>query len=211
MEGEMIMEKKVRDFMLHEGFVKLGSKDGAGFIFCGKLEDLVPLDGNFRKAQLSKFRSALATAEERLAHFEEDWDNYREGRIFAFRNARKTCLEESGPDFEPKAFPKDKYPDEEAFAKHVDEVEKPGKLKTRQTRVNKYRNAIENYTDILDRPVVDAYESLIANEDGSHDLIIIFEGVESGPWWSRDEYECGWYYGDEGKLQFRPRFGEGAI
>lgn len=206
------MEKKlVRDYMSHEGFVKLGSKDGAGFIFCGRLSELEPLDGNYRKAQLSKFRTALKTAEERLAHFEDDWANYREGRIFAFRNAWKTCLEESGPDFEPKAFPKDKYPDEEAFIKHIDEVEKPGKLKTRQTRVNKYRNAIENYTDILDRRVIECYESCFANDDGSHDLIIIFDGVESGPWWSRDEYERGWYYGDDGKIQFRPRFGEGAM
>ena len=175
--------KFVKDYLDSSRYIKLGSKDGAGFIFCGKLKDFLDISDEMSIRQQSILRDRKLKAEEVMGEFDFRWNHsYKPGAEKVYD------LKMDEYKDKPEAAFLKKHPTKEAYVDAVHE----SKYKACLKRLNKATKALEGYTPILERPVVETYNSELINCHGERDLIVIFEGMEVGPWWSLDEYERGW-------------------
>ena len=141
------------------GSIKLGSKDGSGFIFCGKAYSLDVEKLN--KRIISKNEKALAKAKSRYRLLRSKSVSFDE---YARKNGGE-CRSVEGYHI---------FLDE-----HYKEV------KTAYNTLITCADRVANYTDLAGREIVDSYKSI----DEKDTTIVIYAGTEVGEAWTTQQYE----------------------
>lgn len=195
--------ENLRDLMAmyEDNYVKIGTCHGAGFIFCGKLKDFVTKAENYDRYTIAKKEKALKKLEGRLKTFTTS-----ESKIIF--NDMCRSYERVKEHAERNIDVKDIYaewPTLESFKKHLKKNVIPKKKEALEKRVKKAKDNFDNYVGLFEREVVDIYMSILENNHGEYDYIILIDGDESDCWWTLEEYERGWIMNDDGNKMFRDK------
>lgn len=187
--------------MYENNYVKIGTNHGAGFMFCGKLKDFVSKAENYDRYTIAKKEKALKNLESRLKTFSTS-----ESKIIF--NDMCRSYERVKEHAERNIDVKDIYAEWTTlkdFKKHLKEEVIPKKKAALEKRVKKAQDNLDNYVGLFEREVVDIYMSILVNNHGEHDYIILIDGDESDCWWTLEEYERGWIMNDDGKQMYRDK------
>lgn len=145
--------------------IKLGTKNGSGFIFCSKVKDNFKLEMSakhaYHNAGLKKLKNGIENRLNNLDKIYEDKFNER------LKNLKKK---------DKKSIAKIKASLEQS--KQVEKVKLP-KL------IQEYDYCIS--TPFLKRPVIDKYADILKEEKGV--IVIIIKGYERGGYWLVEEYQ----------------------
>lgn len=154
-------------------YIKVGS--GGAYFFCDKAgEDILDV---ISKASEDYYKSLLTSdcrLVNQIANHSATWDNRRVRR----RNElKKSGYSDSYIDIEVNKM----------FGYEKDDLRM--KISTKRN----LEKRISEYTSFLDRRVVTVFpcNDFLNNEETFPSTIILFEGVEKGPYWSYDEYHKG--------------------
>ena len=170
-------------------YIKLGSREGGGFIYCGRIEDMQEFLNKFDKPYIERLEGSLALAVRDHTNLlnggyqkikERFLEQYKEYQI---RKAKNGDDFKKNRKFEP-------FKTAKAYAKHLDKLEVTETHKAAQ-RVERANARLQNYTTILGREVVETYQSILINEDGFLDEIVIYQGAEGGSSWDLSEFRRG--------------------
>ena len=149
--------------------VKLGAKDGSGFVFCGDLSDIDTAELDYMI--VTSYRKAI---KEHTAFIERERgrDSTYESFIRGARiKARKLGIDE---DTSPEAYKKWLLQRDRAIKKRIEA----------RTRVKK---KLTKFTSISTRKIVDVYKSISEIDT----IILLYEGTETGRWWTTEEFQTG--------------------
>ena len=165
----------------NDTYVKVGSEEGGGFIYCGKVEGLIEYLDNFNIEEPKRLKGVLDNKKMALINLPRTWANTRKRLLATYKNELKAGK------LEPKLA---KYPTIEDYKKHLAKVG----ANRREVLINtiaKNERLIAEYTDIKGREVLEVYTSVLDNEDGFKDTIIIFKGRETRYYWTLTEFRHG--------------------
>lgn len=151
--------------------VKIGAQ--SSFIFCGTMsEEVYQVFEKHDKIEEHRLQNILDNTRKHDEKFDCIWNDKTEAEMKVFNAAAR----------------KFKWSHDMMYKKHTDLMKRiEQRKKNDRMRVDKLLRIlpqrIENYVPIKERKVKEEYESL---EGGT---IIIFDGLESGAYWTYDEYE----------------------
>ena len=169
--------------------VKVGTKDGDGFMFCGRFtqEAIDDLDDEIiiKKAkQIAQCESNIGVLERQLT-----WDGYVYVMNRRFANAIKKAKREAEnrgkalTDAEENLLKKEYEPTEAKFAENC--VNTENKIERILKKERKIAKSLKNYVSISERKIVESYASI----DEPNTTIVLLEGREAGNAWTTEEYE----------------------
>lgn len=171
--------------------VKLGSNMGGAFVFCGNVKDIdiSQIDNDV----IDAFRRSKKAAQgeyQRLKAMPKDFDSFSADMI---RKRKKAANKYVGIDAEAQAYVEEKYPitPQEHIKWRRELLEKKKKALSRSESMSRQ---IAQYTSIENRKIINAYKSI----DEDNTMILIFEGRETGAYWTMEEYRTGLVENDEG-------------
>jgi hypothetical protein len=170
-------------------YIKVGAKDGGGFIYCGKVSDAKSFLKEFDEPQLEKYEASLRAAKHDYEHLKSGgFASTKERLIEQYKQYRRE-KKKGGDDFK-----KDKklepFKSLTAYKKYLEQLEQDLTIKA-ERRVERATKRIQNYTELLSRDVLKVYPSILENEDGFIDEIIIYKGDEAGNAWDLTEFRRG--------------------
>lgn len=154
-----------------EGPVKIGTKDGAGFIYCGLPADLVPQDVD--DEMIGEAAGNIQYQDSRLDIIRRNGANLSSYLDKLVKDAQREKKAEL-PEFSIGD-----------YLKYLDD--RIRRMRFHYAQGQALREYVRTYKPIMDRQVADMYESIDADEPDT--MIIIVYGSEHGPAWTRSEYE----------------------
>lgn len=171
--------------------VKLGAKNGSGFVYCGRIDklDIETLD---KLIQIS-YRDTIARAEATIntltkkpksyKAFSEEMMKKKNARVAKYikQNGDKPLTEDQKVELEEEFTISRLY-----YNRWLGNINR--KLETAKTTKKLTTRRLNNYTTIKNRSIVDCYPSVL--EEGV--TIVIYDGDERGPAWTTEEYESGY-------------------
>lgn len=175
--------------------VKIGSKGGISFFYCGKANNSFNEIDRIGKNYLAQLKREYKTKTEIMSNFDEYWEN-RIAKIRQIEDKKyqnKLIANITLKDKERrKAAIKAKRKDIECKLKKLPSVlEKNYKARDRMKvnlpkRIAELEKEISNYTPLLTRVVVEMVDSI--SPDESNTKIIYIKGKEIGKYWTIKEY-----------------------
>lgn len=162
--------------------IKIGADNG--FIYCGKCdENILDVIEQLSKEKHEELKRGMAKVNHRLNNFEKIWDNRKEYVITLWFGKRYK---------KNKVKLKDNYLRQTTLEDLEKELEndKQKQYITLTKYKKKVGDYLSEYKPFLDREVLEIYPSTDCYENV--DLIIKFEGIERGEWWTCEEYERGY-------------------
>lgn len=186
--GEMLATRNLK--------VKIGSKEGGGFIFCGNVAeiDLMGIDREIvddMKASRSRAQREITSLKNRPKDFETFASDMERKRK---QYSKRLGGGQSAIDSAEEKFPTSP----EAHKKWKQGL--LDNLKKAQSKKRKLDAEIKKFKSIGHRKILDAYESI----DEKNTTIVIFEGHERGSYWTTKEYVTGIVEHDDGWRAIRP-------
>ncbi len=164
-------------------YIKVGSNKGGGFLYCGKAGDFSKWfkneDVNNRERQ--KLENIIEAKKGNLASFECNWSKKLDRLTKEYETAKK----EGKKDRRFKAFNTI-----EEYTEHLTK-EKEKHFTNLTNLLSYYENRLADFTPIENRDVVETYDSILLNEDGYIDHIIIYSGLEMSRIWDLTEFRHG--------------------
>lgn len=169
--------------------VKIGTKDGGGFMFCGYfVQEII---GSLDDEIIIKKAKQIAQCEDNISVLEKQltWDGYTYAMNRRYANAVKKAKKEAenrGENFtdaEKRVLKKEYEPTEEKFAEHC--VDTEHKIERKLKKEKMIANTLKNYASISERKIIEKYASI----DEPNTTIILIEGREVGTAWTTEEYE----------------------
>lgn len=149
--------------------VKIGTRNGSGFIFCDKVDD------NFKRIMIVKHHSynnrtrrLLNGVEDRLSNLDKIYEDKLEERLNTLKKIKK--------NFTTKKIEKIKKELKEKKAREKELLPK---------QINELQYCIA--TGFMGRPVIDKYDDILKEEKGV--VIVIIKGCERGGYWTVEEYK----------------------
>lgn len=158
---------------LNNIYVKLGANKGSGFIYCGTADQFGEFAKNFDVEYMAKLENSLAVQEANLRTIRPRWKRHIKGRMSSFIEKHK-----DDKNLQSKLY---------KIARKGFRSKKKERCKLKKT-IENYKNKIAEYKPIAGREVLISYMSILENEDGYKDLIVIYEGKENAPAWDLTEY-----------------------
>lgn len=155
----------------YEGPVKIGTKDGAGFIYCGLPKDLVAQDVD--DEMIGEAAGNIQYQDSRLNIIRKNGANLSSYLDKLVKDAQREKKAEL-PEFSIGD-----------YLKYLDD--RMRRMRFHYAQGQALREYARTYKPIMDRQVADMYESIDADEPDT--MIIIVYGGEHGPAWTRSEYE----------------------
>lgn len=154
-------------------YVKLGANKGSGFIYCGTADQFGEFAKNFDVEYVAKLEHCLAVQENNLRTIRPRWKRHIKGRLNGYIEKHKD--------------------DKNLQAKLVKIARKGFRSKKKeryklQRTIENYKNKIAEYKPIAGREVLTTYMSIMKNEDGYKDLIVIYDGNENALAWDLTEF-----------------------
>ena len=160
--------------------IKLGAKNGNGFIFCGPVPDketwnsiMEQLTDVYLQNLRSSYEKTLYESDEAL---KKSWERSVDFEIR--KRMRAGWSEEQRREFYDKKSKKLKT--EEAWKRFK---------KKRDMAQKRAKKRLDAFYPFLERPILETYHSTVpGNED---EYILIFDGLDNGEYWTDDEYREG--------------------
>ena len=145
--------------------IKLGTKNGSGFIFCSKVKDNFKLEMSAKHAShnvgLKRLKSGI---ENRLNNLDKIYEEKFNERLKNLKRKDKKTIKKIKASLEQ--------------SKQEEKVKLPKLIK-------EYDYCIS--TPFLQRPIVDKYADILKEEKGV--VIVIIKGYERGGYWTVEEYQ----------------------
>ena len=159
-------------------YIKIGSdKGGGGFIYCGRTDEAIEELKDFDDEELEHIADLIIIDKKRLEFLSDEKEiEYfikRETEVFRKEKAEKRKNCKYG-----------KIKTEEELIPYLRKKREKEKA-TRFRHLEKMREILQGYTDLMSRRIVEKYPSMI-NDD---EIIVIYDGYESRGYWDRSEYE----------------------
>lgn len=159
----------------YDGPVKIGAKDGSGFMYCGTMADLNPEDVNNELIGIAA--ESIQYQDERLSIVRRNGASlpaFFDKMIADARNANKATL----PEFR--------------IGDYLNYLEDRAKqLAFHYARGVELREYVKGLRPFMNRKVVDMYESI--DKDEPDTMIVIVEGTENSAAWMTNEYKSEKY------------------
>lgn len=161
--------------------IKIGASNG--FMYCGKCDENVLEElERIEKETYEEMAKSLKNTRRKLHLFESTWELRKKHIIdkWFFKKYKKCKVEL-----------KDNY----FFCNSLEELEKEiqadkeRSFDTLTSYNEKIGTYLDNYKPFLERDVLEIYPSIDTYENV--DLIIVFDGIETGRYWTCEEYERG--------------------
>lgn len=154
-----------------EGPVKIGAKEGAGFIYCGLPKDLVAQDVD--DEMIGEAAGNIQYQDSRLDIIRKNGANLSSYLDKLVKDAQREKKAEL-PEFSIGD-----------YLKYLED--RIRRMRFHYAKGQALREYVRTYKPIMDRQVADMYESVDADEPDT--MIIIVYGGEHCPAWTRSEYE----------------------
>jgi hypothetical protein len=170
-------------------YSKIGASGGQGFIYCGKTSEAIEFLNEFDKPFIKRLKITKEYVLKNIEDLESGGFKKRSEALiekFKIYLAKKKA---KAPDFE-KIKKLESFKNVEEYVAYL-KKEELILLKKSKTRLERIEKRIENYTPVLDREVKLTYSSLLLNEDGFKDIIVIYLGDEEGRAWDLSEFRNG--------------------
>ena len=164
-------------------YIKVGANKGNGFIFCGKAGDFKKYmdDEDVSERERYKIVNTIEQKKDYIADFDNLLDKETLRNIAKFMRAKA-----EGDKFKKfKAFKT--LAD---YEKHL-EILRTKRWDSLHELLKVYENRLQDFTPIETRDVVETYDSVLLNEDGQIDHIIIYAGFEASIYWDLTEFRHG--------------------
>lgn len=146
--------------------IKLGMKDGTGFIFCGTTEQLKYKLDELNEEVRKRLEEKVKNAEKRLnGMFVKPWH--------VSRYAKET-YNSTGEFGTVEGY-------NEWLNGYFDELRKA------EQRIDKARQKLADFIPLADRVIMEHYKSI----DEPNTFIILISGRENGDYWTTNEYQNG--------------------
>jgi hypothetical protein len=173
-------------------YIKLGAKSGQSFIYCGLSADARDFLETYDEPYKEKLHNNLLRAiHEHAQLINGSFNKVAERLIEQYKEYRRD--RRKGGDAYKKNKKLEAFKSLAAYKRHLKRLEQKEIVKA-EIRIERYTKRFQNYTPILDRLIVDTYESILRNEDGYIDTIVIYEGDEAGIAWDLTEFRRGGQY-----------------
>lgn len=170
-------------------YIKLGAKSGQSFIYCGLSADARDFLETYDEPYIEKLHNNLLRAiHEHAQLINGSFNKVAERLIEQYKEYRRD--RRKGGDAYKKNKKLEAFKSLAAYKRHLKRLEQKEIVKA-EIRIERYTKRFQNYTPILDRKVIDTYESVLLNEDGFIDTIVIYEGDEAGIAWNLTEFRKG--------------------
>lgn len=161
--------------------IKLGTKDGSGFIFCGRnipFDDLDVESVERRSMQIADHNKRLTATEAKRKTPKPQYDKYVTAEFDKYSNNTKNAL-----SFDKWYDLGEFQPYDDWLIAFLDNLRKNEASLT--NRKSLLIQELINYTKMKDRIVEEIYKSITE----PNTLIVIIQGTEMGDAWTTEEYE----------------------
>lgn len=164
-------------------YIKVGADKGNGFIYCGKAGEFKEwfIEEKVNERERQKIVNIIEAKKVYLSNFPSNWKREYNRRTSDYKKAK----EEGRKDRRYKAFATLGL-----YKNHL-QKEKIKRINSTIALINRYEQRLAEFTPVDTRDVVETYDSLLLNEDGFLDHIVIFSGLEAAQAWDLTEFRHG--------------------
>ena len=167
--------ENVKNYLINSEakYIKLGANHGAGFIFCGTPQDAIEFLPGYNEREYQRLL-------DRTNYYKDEIDNFDERYEALIERNLKYWRKSEGKN--------SKFKTEEDYKDYLLN-DKPKALERVKKIHKRYLVRTKMFTDVETREIVDIYSSILDNNKGCKDEIVVYEGYEPGAYWTLEEFE----------------------